>query len=192
LKCAAPKCQGYVAVVGEGYEEQVYSEEDGSTDWIPVWKPLFAWPMPNVFRIPEKCPPEVVAELQASFAALWNNRAAAAARLRVAVERLLDSVGIPKQQLTKAGRERLSLHSRIELVQKTNAEIANNLMGIKWLGNTGSHEDDVSDDDLLGAYEVIDHALEGLLKLKARHASALAKQLAKKHAPPKRRRKKAR
>jgi hypothetical protein len=186
LKCPAPKCGEMVAIVGTGFEEPVADEENGMA-WEEFFVPRFAWPMPPMFTIPEGCPAPVANELHASFQAAWNDRAAAASRLRVATERLLDSVGIARRQLTKKKKyEMLRLHRRIELLGKTQSAMAKNLMAIKWLGNTGSHDSAVSFKDLLDAYEIMEPTLDGILGSRAKRIARLAKQLTKKHGRRKR------
>jgi len=181
LKCSAPRCGGLIAVVGEGFEEPEWDEERGQM-WVRAYRPRFAWPMPSIFTVPEGCPASVARQLTKSFEALWNDPAAAAARLRTALERLLDSLGIAKRRTTKkGGYERLTLHQRLVVLEKHEKETAANLMGVKWLGNTGTHEEQVSVDDVLKGYEVMEHSLEALLKLRAKRAKALAKELTRRH-----------
>lgn len=109
--------------------------------------------------------------------------------LRVAIEHLLDHVAIPRRQRTKKGYEQMTLHRRIEAISKTQGEVGSSLMAIKWLGNTGSHESEVAMPDLLKGYEIMEHVLDVLLSGRAKRASSLAKDLTKRHAKRKRRKK---
>jgi hypothetical protein len=188
LKCAAPKCGGFVAVVGRGHEDAGWDDELG-TVWEKRFRPRFAWPMPPVFPLPQPCPDTVTSALQASFAALWSDQSAAASRLRVAIEYLLDEIGVQCRRRSTQGYERLSLHVRIELLAKAEPQVAANLMAIKWLGNTGTHEMAVTLQELLSAYEIMEHAMESLLRQRARRADVLAKELTHRHANKKRRHK---
>ena len=191
LKCASSKCAGYVAVVGEGQEEPEWDEQYRQTIWERSFKPLFAWPMPSIFPIPIGCPKRVVAEIEASFRALWSDAPSAASRLRVAVEYLLDEIGVPRRRRTTSGYEALILHRRIEVLSQADAKTAANLMAIKWLGNTGSHEAAVSREDVLKAYEVMEHALDVLLEHRAKRATEIAKDLTRRHGKGRRRKRKA-
>jgi len=60
--------------------------------------------------------------------------------------------------------------------------MAANLMAIKWLGNTGSHDSAVTFKDLLDAYEIMEPTLDGILGSRAKRVAKLAKQLTRKHA----------
>ena len=75
----------------------------------------------------------------------------------------------------------LNLHARIEEFAKRDAVIGAQLMALKWLGNTGSHEGSVTKDDLLGAFEIMEHALVELIDRRSEKVAALAKQLAHRH-----------
>jgi len=55
------------------------------------------------------------------------------------------------------------------------------LMALKWLGNSGSHSGEVSRDDLLDAFEILEHALAELLEQKSERIAALAKKMTAKH-----------
>jgi len=58
------------------------------------------------------------------------------------------------------------------------------MLAIKWLGNAGSHaEGAVTLDDVMDAYDLIDHVLQELYTQKARKAKALAKLINKKKGP---------
>jgi len=185
LKCAAPTCQGMVAVVGTGGLEEHCDEDDH-----PIWEEYFtarhAWPMPDVFSIPNKCPGQVSRELSASFDALWSHQASAASRLRVALEYLLDEVGVTRRRRAKSGYEKLPLHQRIEVLSKSQPDIGTNLMAVKWFGNTGSHPGGVAMADVLNAYEIMEHALDALVGQRGKRAAALARHLRKRHAPVRR------
>ena len=188
LKCAAPRCQGFVAVVGTGGLEAEWDEEHG-TIWEDYFRPKSVEPMPEVFPIADDCPSQVAVELRASFRALWSDQGAGASRLRVAVEHLLDEVGVGHRRRTKSGYEALNLHQRIEALSKAQPEVAASLMAIKWLGDTGSHESLVSLTDLLKGYEIMEHAMDTLLGQKAKRAATLARDLSQRHARRRRRKK---
>jgi uncharacterized protein DUF4145 len=187
LKCASPKCAENVAVIGTGHQEPTWDEEHGM-DWEECFIPKFAWRMPPIFSIPEGCPTRVAEQLHASFRLAWSDSSAAASRLRVATERLLDEVGVPTRKRTTKGVATLTLHQRIELLAGKRPNEAKNLMAIKWLGNTGSHENAVDFDDLLAGYEIMEPSLDAILGERSKRAAKLAKLLTKKHA--RRRRKK--
>lgn len=70
---------------------------------------------------------------------------------------------------------------RLGLLEKKHPQMAKNLMGIKWLGNTGTHDHSVTSNDLLGAYKVMSHALDELVEKKSAAIARTARQLTAKH-----------
>jgi hypothetical protein len=183
LKCTDSKCAEDVALLGKGGPEPEFDEEHGMS-WSSTFRPLYMFPMPDIAEIPDRCPGAISLELRASFQSFWSDRAAAANRLRSALERLLDHLGV-KTRTRKAmgGFHTLTLHDRIELFEKGEPGLGSHLLALKWLGNTGSHGDEVSVGDLLDAYEVTEHCLAEILTQRSKRIAAIAKNLNKKHAP---------
>ncbi|WP_426324353.1 hypothetical protein [Pedobacter sp. R-06] len=44
--------------------------------------------------------------------------------------------------------------------EKKNPEVANHLLAIKWIGNSGSHFNTLSEQNILDAYRLLKYALE--------------------------------
>jgi hypothetical protein len=175
-------------VLGKAGHEPDFDPEEHQETWTDYYAPLAMWPMPDVFKIPHECPSDVATDLRASFALIWSDRNAAAGRLRAAVEQLLTGLAIARYRTErgKAGKRgrhiRLSLHRRLELLERRAPTMAKNLMGVKWLGNTGTHETKpVTIDDLLAAYAITSHALDELVGKRTKKIAASAKKLTKKH-----------
>jgi hypothetical protein len=138
--------------------------------------------MPEMFDLPAKCPDEVRGELQAAFQIFWPQPAACAGRLRVALECLMNYLGVPKRKKTKKGTfSDLTLHVRIDTFAASEPLIGAQLMALKWLGNAGSHARDVTKDDLLDAFQIMEHALGELIDRRSANMAVLAKKLTKKH-----------
>ncbi|MGB9151341.1 MAG: DUF4145 domain-containing protein, partial [Burkholderiales bacterium] len=142
----------------------------------------YCLPMPDMIDIPSKCPEEVKAERRESFALFWSNRAACAGRIRLALESLMNHLGVPKRKKEKNGKySDLSLHARIDAFAKTKSTFGPQLMALKWLGNAGSHSSEVSQADLLDAFEIMEHSLLEIIDKRSAKVAALAKKLTKKH-----------
>jgi hypothetical protein len=62
------------------------------------------------------------------------------------------------------------------------ASLGIQLMALKWLGNTASHEGNVSREDLLDAFEILEHILVELIDQRSVRVAELARNLTKKHA----------
>jgi hypothetical protein len=138
--------------------------------------------VPHIIGIPRKCPKEVALELEAAFGLFWAAPTACAGRIRVALELLMDHFRIPKKAKGNSGRYyELKLHARIERFKAKDPVVGAQLMALKWLGNSGSHTGAVKHDDLLDAFEILEHSLGELIDKKSKTVAKLAKKLAKKH-----------
>ena len=188
LRCPDSRCAETVAVTGIGGPQESI-DPDGDVSWEDEFRPLFANPMPDMFELPASCPKLVAQELRASFSLYWSDQPGSANRLRRAIERLLDHVGVKKRALSAKRRmEPLTLHARIVEYQKREPEIAKHLLALKWLGNSGSHDGVVKGSELLDAMEVAEHCLAEILSHRSKRIGALSSQITKAHAPRRRRR----
>ena len=189
LRCSNSACISEVAIAGVGGLEEVYdADEHGSFTLEPRYYPRFAWPPLSVISIPKRTPKSVRGELIRAFALYWADPGAAAGRVRVSLELLLDALGVQRRKRNVNGRlADLSLHQRLLILGKAEPEAGAQLMAVKWLGNSGSHGSDVSKADLLDALELVEHALAELVEKRSKRMAELAGKLARKHAPPKRR-----
>jgi hypothetical protein len=114
-------------------------------------------PSPPLIMIPAKCPTALQAELEKAFVASWGNLWAAANHTRSCVEMLLDRLGEPRR-LPRQQKE-LSLHQRIKNYTTRDAERGNALLALKWIGNAGSHADELSRDDVYQAFDILEVVL---------------------------------
>lgn len=180
-ECRHPSCKQEFAIAGTGGVAPDYGE-DGNYEWQDYFSPMTCHPMPDMFDFPAKSPDEVKEELRAAFAIFWLHQAACAGRIRVALECLMNHLGVPKRKKDKNGKySDLSLHARIDAFAKHEPTIGPHLMALKWLGNAGSHNREVSQNDLLDAFEIMEHALGEIIDRRSAKVAALAKKLTKKH-----------
>jgi len=181
-RCTHPSCHQEFAISGTGGIAPQYIS-DNEWGYEDYFAPNMCHPMPDIFDLPAKCPEEVKSELRAAFSLFWNNRAACASRIRVALEHLMNHVGVPTRKKDVNGKFfDLTLHARIDAFAKEEPTIGAQLMALKWLGNTGSHYSSVSTGDLLDAFEILEHALREIIVGHSAKIAALAKKLTKKHA----------
>lgn len=167
LKCGQASCQQEVAVSGiGGVEEWQVLDEDGTsaTDCSSYFVPRFISPMPNIFDLPKECPDEVKDHLRAGFRLFLSDQSASANRIRVALESLLNHLNVPRRRKDQNNKfSDLTLHKRIEFFMTKEPSLGSHLMALKWLGNTASHEGNVSRNDLLDAFEILEHLLDELI-----------------------------
>ncbi|HYH81071.1 MAG TPA: DUF4145 domain-containing protein [Longimicrobium sp.] len=182
LKCSKATC-GEVALVAGSSGVDPTEGAEGELELEEVYSPRFVMPMPDIIAIPAKCPEAVAAELRSAFRLFWLDTGAAANRLRVALEALLDVPGIRRRQRVPGKIKDLSLHQRIIEYEKREPVVAAHLMAVKWLGNTASHESGVSQDALLDALEIVEHVLDEIIDQRSKRVSELAKKLTDAHAP---------
>ena len=186
LRCNARNCSESVTVVGVRYTEPNFDPEDG-TGWEFQYYPQYFDPPLNHFAIPEKCPESVRTEICNSFRLALLDPSGAAARLRTAIERLLDAQGV-RARARKPGKiVRVSLHERIEIFRQNKPELADALMAVKWLGNAGTHDTALQRDDLFDAYDIVEHVVDELISERTARVRSLAKQINKRRGPRTRR-----
>lgn len=179
-ECRQPSCKQQFAIAGTGGVAPVQTED--GYEWEECFSPMVCSPMPDMFGFPAKCPEDVKEELRAAFAIFWSRQAACAGRIRVALECLMNHLGVPKRKKDKNGKYLdLSLHARIDAFAKNEPTIGPQLMALKWLGNAGSHNREIRKDDLLDAFEIMEHTLLEIIDRRSAKVAALAKKLTKKH-----------
>jgi hypothetical protein len=175
--CSNEACGERFALAGIGGVE-VEPDDHGNAEYVEVFQLKFCHPVLSLISVSTNCPDTVRQALIAAFSTFWTDRPSAAGRIRVAVERLLDHVGIPNKG-AKGGY--LSLDDRIDAFTKSDPTYGPHLMALKWLGNVGAHTVDVAADDLLDAFDVLEHVLSEVVDKKSAAIAKLAVEMAKKY-----------
>jgi hypothetical protein len=136
LDCRA--CEGSAVVVG-------YVRKDDNL------VPKGIYPAPPIIVVPTATPRAVVTELDAAFALFWVDLSSCANKIRVSLERLLDSLGLP---------EFPTLAKRIESIQGTDKLQSEVFHALREVGNVGSHGSGVRREVVLTAFEIYEHQLD--------------------------------
>lgn len=184
LRCANAKCEEPVLVAGRYKTDEVPDQQYGSLA-KQIQYPVSLIPPPSIISIPDCCPSAIADIIKISFSLYWMDPGAAANKLRLAIERYLDY-----KKIRKTGRNRkdwLTTHHRIIDLGKysdKNKDKSDILLAIKWIGNTGSHNE-LSRKDVLDAYEMLEHVLALEFSPKNSQIQALAKKINKKKGPVK-------
>ncbi len=165
-KCLDPDCQQPIAVSGRyTIEAFQYETDDGEYDWsvTSILEPRSFTPPIRIIDIPPATPEAISAAIDAASDLYFSDIGGSANRVRHAVERYLDHQKVPKKNRTKKGElVGITLHQRIEHLKKIDPTVADFLMAAKWIGNAGSHGDEVTRQYL----DVGLRVLEKILKLK--------------------------
>lgn len=175
LICNNPNCQDEVVCSGEatlnlvGYSKDEYNY-DFKYDMLPteIYEDYLQFryfnPTIEIIDIPDQVPIKFRNEILSSFALFWIDKEACANKLRRSIEVLMDYFEVEKDDIDKDGKPyTLSLHKRITRFKEKKAR--NYLLAIKWIGNDGSHANqskEVSAEDIINAYELLEHTIEKL------------------------------
>ena len=173
--CGHSHCTEVVSVSGNCTYHYDY-DHDGKTITVRKFHPKFLHPGPPVIWASNDVPEPIRNALRASFSLLWLNHEACVGRLRVVLELILEHWGVPAE--THSGKF-VSLHKRIENWRSLYGAsgVAQSLMAIKWLGNVGSHETQMSRERLLDAYEILSRLLRQLFPPDERRLDDLANEI---------------
>lgn len=161
LTCHNPACQETVVIAGD-YKVDYVNGPDGR--WYGEWgqyvRLRFARPPFRLLDAPPRTPDGVKQAIDSASEVLWSDPGAAANRLRVGIEQLLTARRVPKTAARKnGGRRQLSAHERIQKLKITHLTAGNALEAVKWIGNAGSHDSEVTATDVLDGAELLEYAL---------------------------------
>jgi len=145
LRLQCTRCDDFVLMLGQTVAAEFY--DDDGRGWKHHLAPSFSEPPLPLFPIPSPCPDAIRSTVVAAFRLFWSDHAAAASKLRVALELLF-----PKDPGSKA-----SLNSRI--LASAGDEVRDLFMAVKWLGNFGAHQTDLDREHVLDAFELVELAL---------------------------------
>lgn len=164
-------CNEPVSVLGKG--------KAFSADQQTLLSFVYFSPALPIFELKDTYPSKVNVELAKSFSAYVSDPTTAGARIRTAIEFLLDEQGIQKFRTSKQGKEgsqvKFGLGERLKLFSETHSDLGNLLGGVKQLGNEATHGSDMQHSDLLDAYQLIEHVLEELYVSRPKRQKLLLK-----------------
>ncbi len=182
LKCDRAGCGEPAVVAGNAAIEPDWDDK-GEQSWQTIYRPVVISPAPPMFVPPKRCPEEVQGELVRAFGLYWGDPTAAGNALRSCVEQILTRRNVPRYATSPRGkRQRLTLHSRIEKLQKADDEAGKALMAVKWIGNEGSHGA-LKDEDVLDALDVIEDVIDRFWGDRKRTLARLVAQVNRRRRP---------
>lgn len=188
LVCPNKRCQEKVFVSGEGTVSDDFFYDDKKQKEIEVitehLRPLYINPRLKIIEEHDETPFEVCEAIQRANALYWADKGACCNAIRKVVEAILSDKRIAKTAPTKKNTKRkINLHDRIELFEKKNKVVAETLMAIKWVGNIGSHDDEIDNEELLDGIELLNRALEKLYYDHDKRLDSLTKKINKRRRP---------
>ena len=187
MKCTYPRCSGSIIVCGATFLCGI-KDSAGDTKSVDFCRPSYIYPTIDIFPIPSKCPENIVKEVKKAFSLYWCDTNAAGNRVRTSIELLMDYLKVKKRMLTKQGKYRqISLHDRILDYHPKNPDIGEQLLAIKWIGNTGSHSSNLKKDDLIDDFEMLQFVLDDIFEMKRERLKAMAKGINKMKGPSRKR-----
>ena len=176
LKCE--ECGEVVVAVYERSEDVRHTDEDGNE--ISMWKSLLFHSAPHIIKVPASCSPSFKKHLIKSFGLFWYDEASCGNKIRVALETLLEDFGI--LSIDSNGKF-VTLGKRLEQFAQVKPELKEFLNAIRLIGNSASHDDKLTKEDLLDAYDLIEHSLELLYREKETALISLAEKIKSNNGP---------
>ncbi len=181
--CENIYCNEVVVISGRGSVDNDFNPETNKMEFLDVFEAKYVYPSPHIIHLPKSSSKELKDEFISAFTLYWSDIRACANRIRSCVELILTEYHIKRFEIKKGKRKRLSLHERIELFSYKNATLGDALMAIKWIGNEGSHIGKLTKDDLLDAFEMLEHVLDELFEKRKEKIGKLVKAINKKKGP---------
>ena len=187
LNCTSKSCSEIVTISGEVFTGQFESDrtnDDASEEVLAdFYVPHFISPGVPIIKLHSQYSKALMDELRLSFTLYWLDNAACLNRIRTTVEILLDHLNVVKRTKKDGKYKDLSLHKRIEKYSEKDKVCGDFLLAIKWVGNAGSHNDSVSNQDVLNAYLLLDKVLNILFVKHDAHLVSLSRSINRRKRP---------
>jgi len=186
LTCTNPNCKGIVIVVGDvevNWDSEVDPSVLKSEPYYNYYSFKYFYPPINLFVIPDAAPEDVKDIITLSFGMFFYSPSSAANQARIALEKILNSQKIRAYSTINGKRKRLSLNERInDLPGKYEYEKIL-FLAVKWLGNAGSHDNNISHSDVFDLYEIFEKLLNEIYCADKKKILKLAKTINKRRGP---------
>ncbi|PKH42155.1 protein of unknown function [Nocardioides alpinus] len=186
LICDNSSCRDAVAMAGDWglwVNDGMYPER-GS--FGSVYRIRYLNPPLRLMNLPDKTPQKVQDCVQFASSVLWASPASAANQLRQAVEELLTARKVKRFVVNAHGKlKTVPLDARIAIFAKTHPAVAETLMAVKWIGNSGSHDNDLSAEQVLTGAAILEAAVKGLYDKTESELKATVKAINKSKGFPK-------
>lgn len=181
LRCKSDRCGERVLCVGTGAVDTIHDQSGEGWDvaYVDRLTPQFFLPALEVFELPPTTPREVRDSVLASFKLLFLSSGSTLNEVRNALEFLMDHLKVPRAD----GERSLSLHGRVQRMPAQYAQYRDQLLAVKWLGNAGTHAHPTRRSDVLDAYEILHHVLDGMFSDRVARVGLLVDKINQRKAP---------
>jgi hypothetical protein len=180
--CDNENCHEKIVFAGKSTLSCFYCDEDSGPDYTHFLNIEYIERAPYLIKITKKYPPEIRKILKESFQLFWIDVNSCANKIRISLEILMDLYKIKKYQ--KPGTKvPISLQQRINIFLKKFPELENILNSIKWIGNYASHNENITKDDLLDGYHLLEYALKKIYDSDEKEIIAIARAITKSKKP---------
>lgn len=184
VKCARASCDQSVSIAGDWRYVVDFDEENYHETFIDEYLVRYMNPAPLLVHLPPRTPVAVAQAVRSASDVVWLNPNAAANLLRQAVEELLTARKVKRQTLTpKKKQQRLTTHQRLVLFRAQQPEVADVLEAVKWIGNSGSHDSELTIADVLNGAAYLALALRRLYDTSDAELLAQVKAVNKRRGP---------
>lgn len=187
LVCSNEDCNEVVVNTGTGYVETEitgFNEHGEIEKDVEYFRPKYFQPSLKIIQIPQKCSQKLANSLNESFKLFFSSPSSASNNLRIALEELLTALKVKRFTVSNGKRKPIILHRRIENLPDKYSDFKEMILAIKWLGNAGSHShDEITTDDILDAYELLEHVLNEIYQPTTKRLQAIARKVNKKKGP---------
>ncbi len=189
LRCSRATCWEPVIVSGA---HKVDADLDDKGHWYGEYANFlrlrYAIPALRIMSVPEGTPQVVRDAIVAASRILWTDPSSAGSRLRLAIEDLLTEYGMRRFVNTKGRRVRLSTHVRIQEFKKHESLPGETLEAVKWIGNQGTHGQELTVNDVLDGAGLLEYALKLLYDTSDDEVAKLVRKINKSKGIPRTRR----
>lgn len=179
LRCDNTDCKESVCASGIGGVEQIIDFENREEGYFDHFRPKWMTPSPRMISIPADAVDLLGDSLDRCFSNAWGDYSGAGNHLRKAVEIFVEYLE-SQNNMQKASK---SLHDRIVALSSTNSDISEKLLAIKWVGNSGSHASDLTQNDIFDALDILEWVLSEVFENSKKKIDLLTAQINAKKGP---------
>jgi Domain of unknown function (DUF4145) len=179
--CSNPKCSETIFVSGiEAIDEDYETGPNGQFEAVnySMYKPLYINPPIYLILINDSYPEVIKKELLNAFTVFWTDASACGNRIRVCVENLLVHFKIARFTIKKKFKMLDTRIKEFKTKYPQYALLADNLLAIKWIGNTASHEE-ISRKEVATAFEILSFVLDEIFHNRKNKIDKISKAIIK-------------